>query len=129
MSDKVSNPASLDASDASIPAENGSREVEHAPPPLGSEENSESDARVAARTRLQVRLQNAAGADILDPARIAGPQMRSDPTAESTSASNDGPSARNEASSSLHGVATLSDPTAESFWINFLCLNCLPIGT
>ena len=59
MCDKVSNPASLDASDASIPAESGSREVEHAPPPLGSEENSESDVGVAARTRLQMRLQNA----------------------------------------------------------------------
>ena len=114
MSDKESNPASLDASDASTPAEIGSREVKHAPPPLGSEENSESDAGVAARTRLQVRLQNPAGADILDPVRIADPQMRSDPTAESTSASNDGSSARNEASPSLHGVATLSDPTAES---------------
>ena len=58
MSDKESNPASLDAFDASTPAENGSREVEHAPSPLGSEENSERDAGVAARTRLQMRLQN-----------------------------------------------------------------------
>ena len=48
MPDKESNLASLDASDASIPAKNGSREVERAPPPLGSEENSESDAGVAA---------------------------------------------------------------------------------
>ena len=83
MSDTESNQASIDASDASIPAKNGSREVEHAPPPLGSEE-SESEAGVAARTRLQLQRQNAAGAD------------------ES--------SARNEASSSLHGVATLAVP-------------------
>ena len=39
MSDRESHQASIDASEASIPAENGSREVEHAPPPLGSEEN------------------------------------------------------------------------------------------
>ena len=82
MSDKESNPASLGAFDASTPAESGSREVEHAPPPLGSEEHSERDAGVAARTRLQMRLQNAAGAGILDLARIADPQMRSDPPAE-----------------------------------------------
>ena len=67
MSDKESNLTSLDASDASILAENGSRDVEHAPTPLGSEENS------AARTRLQMRLQTAAGTDILDPASIAAP--------------------------------------------------------
>ena len=36
--------------------ENGSREVEYAPPPLGSAETSENDAGVAARTRLQMRL-------------------------------------------------------------------------
>ena len=48
MSDTESHPASLDASGASTPAENDSREVELAPPPLGSEENSESDAGVAA---------------------------------------------------------------------------------
>ena len=73
MSAKESNPASLDASDASTPGRNGSREVAHAPPPLGSEDNSESDAGVAGRTRLQVRLQNTAGTDILDPASIAVP--------------------------------------------------------
>ena len=39
MSDKESQQASIDASEASLPAENGSREVEHDPPPLGSEEN------------------------------------------------------------------------------------------
>ena len=39
MSDKKSNPASLYASDESSPAKNGSRDMEHAPPPLGSEEN------------------------------------------------------------------------------------------
>ena len=58
MSEKESNQASLGASDASLPAKNGSRDVEHAPPPLGSEE-SERDAEVAARTRLQMRLQTA----------------------------------------------------------------------
>ena len=114
MSDTESHQASIDASEASIPAENGPREVANDPPPLGRAEESVSDAGVAARTRFQRRLQNVAGADIIDPARIADPQMRSDPTAESTSASNDGSSARNEASPSLHGVATLSDPTAES---------------
>ena len=46
MSDKEPNPASLDAPGASTPAENGSWEVEHAPPLLGSEENSESDTGV-----------------------------------------------------------------------------------
>ena len=84
MSDTESHQASIDASDASLPAENGSREVEHAPPPLGSEESDESEAGVAARTHLQLQRQNAAGAD------------------ESL--------ARNEASSSLHGVATLEVP-------------------
>ena len=39
MSDRESQQASIDASEASLPAENGSREVEHDPPPLGSEEN------------------------------------------------------------------------------------------
>ena len=41
MSDAESNQASIDASDASLPAENGSREVEHDPPPLGSDEERE----------------------------------------------------------------------------------------
>ena len=90
MSEQESNLASLGASNASILAESGSRDVEHAPPPLGSEEHSERDAGVAARTRLQIRLQTAAGADILDPASIVAPQARSDPTADSTSADNDG---------------------------------------
>ena len=61
MSDTESNQASIDASDASIPAENGSREVEHAPPPLGSEE-SESEAGVAARTRLLLQGSRQCGA-------------------------------------------------------------------
>ena len=72
----------IDAFDASIPAENGSREVEHDPPPLGSEENY-SHRRS---------------------------QTRSDPTADYTSARNDESSARNAASSSIHGVATLVVP-------------------
>ena len=62
MSDTESNQASIGASDASTPAENGSREVEHEPPRLESEER-ESEAGVAARTRLQLQRQNAAGAD------------------------------------------------------------------
>ena len=66
MSDTELNPAFIDASDAPIPAENGSREVEYAPPPLGSEETGGSDDGVAARTRRQVHLRNAAGVDILD---------------------------------------------------------------
>ena len=66
MSEKESNQASLGASDASLPAKNGSRDMEHAPTPLGSEEHSERDAGVAARTRLQMRLQTAAGTDILE---------------------------------------------------------------
>ena len=43
MSDKESNPSSIDASDAPIPVENGSREVENDPPPLGRAEESVSD--------------------------------------------------------------------------------------
>ena len=80
MSDRESQQASTDASEASIPAENGSREVENDPPPLGRAEESVSAAAVAARTRYQRRLQNVAGADIIDPARIADPPPRSDPT-------------------------------------------------
>ena len=57
MSNRESHPASIDASEASIPAENGSREVENDPPPLGSDEERESAAGVAARTRFQLRLQ------------------------------------------------------------------------
>ena len=44
MSDRESHQASIDASEASIPAENGSREVENDPPPLGRAEESVSDA-------------------------------------------------------------------------------------
>ena len=95
MSEKESNLASLDASDSSIPAENGSRDMEHAPTPLGSEEHSERDAGVAVCTRLQMRLQIAVGAGIFDPASTAAPQTRSDPTADSTSVDNDGSSPRN----------------------------------
>ena len=58
MSDRESQQASIDASEASIPAENGSREVENDPPPLGRAEESVSAAAVAARTRYQRRLQN-----------------------------------------------------------------------
>ena len=105
MSEKESNQASLGASDASLPAKNGSRDVEHAPTPLGSEEHSARDDGVATRTRLQTRLQTVAAADILDPSGIAAPQTRSEPTADSTSVDNDGSSARPAASSSLHGVA------------------------
>ena len=57
MSDRESQQASIDASEASIPAENGSREVENDPPPLGSDEERERAAGVAARTRFQLRLQ------------------------------------------------------------------------
>ena len=57
MSDTELNPAPLGATDAPIPAENGSREVENDPPPLGSDEERESAAGVAARTRFQLRLQ------------------------------------------------------------------------
>ena len=52
MSDRESQQASLDASEASLPAENGSREVANDPPPLGSAEERENDPGVAARTRL-----------------------------------------------------------------------------
>ena len=85
MSDTESHQAYIDAS-ASIPAENGPREVANDPPPLGSAEESESEAGVAARARFQRRLQNAADADIIDPARIADPPTRSDPPEASTSA-------------------------------------------
>ena len=44
MSDREPHQASIDASEASIPAENGSREVENDPPPLGRAEESVSDA-------------------------------------------------------------------------------------
>ena len=101
MSDAESNQASIDASDASLPAENGSREVENDPPPLGRAEESVSDAAVAARTRFQRRLQNVAGADIIDPARIADPPTRSDHTEESASARAAESSASNETPSSL----------------------------
>ena len=57
MSDTESHQASIDASEASIPAENGPREVENDPPPLGSDEERESDPGVAARTRFQRRLE------------------------------------------------------------------------
>ena len=40
MSDRESQQASLDASEASLPAENGSREVANDPPPLGRAEES-----------------------------------------------------------------------------------------
>ena len=50
MSDRESQQASIDASEFSLPAENGSREVENDPPPLGRAEESVSDAGVAART-------------------------------------------------------------------------------
>ena len=53
MSDRESQQASIDASEASLPAENGSREVANDPPPLGRAEESVSDAGVAARTRFQ----------------------------------------------------------------------------
>ena len=108
MSDRESHQASIDASEASIPAENGSREVENDPPPLGRAEESVSDAGVAARTRFQRRLQNVAGADIIDRDRIAAPPTRSDPPEEFTSARAAESSASPEASSSLHGVAPAS---------------------
>ena len=101
MSDRESHQASIDASEASIPAENGSREVENDPPPLGRAEESVSDAGVAARTRFQRRLQNVAGADIIDPARIADPPARSAHTEETASARAAESSASNETSSSL----------------------------
>ena len=58
MSDRESQQASIDASEASLPAENGSREVANDPPSLGRAEESVRDAGVAARTRFQRRLQN-----------------------------------------------------------------------
>ena len=61
MSDTESHQASIDASEASIPAENGPREVANDPPPLGSAEERASDPGVAARTHLQRRQQNVAG--------------------------------------------------------------------
>ncbi len=48
MSDTESHQASIDASEASIPAENGPREVANDPPPLGSAEERENDHGVAA---------------------------------------------------------------------------------
>ena len=114
MSDRESQQASIDASEASLPAENGSREVANDPPPLGRAEESVSDAGVAARTRFQRRLQNVAGADIIDPARIADPPTRSDPPEESTSARAAESSAPNAASASLQGVATRAVPMPSS---------------
>ena len=104
MSDTESNQAYNDASEASIPAENGPREVANDPPPLGSAEERENDPGVAARTRLQRRQQIVAGADIIDRARIAAPPTRSDPPEESTSARAAESSAPNAASVSLQGV-------------------------
>ena len=43
MSDTESHQASIDASEASIPAENGPREVANDPPPLGSAEERENE--------------------------------------------------------------------------------------
>ena len=43
MSDTESHQAYIDASEASIPAENGPREVANDPPPLGSAEEREND--------------------------------------------------------------------------------------
>ena len=114
MSDRESHQASIDASEASIPAENGSREVENDPPPLGRAEESVSDAGVAARTRFQRRLQNVAGADIIDPARIADSPTRSDPPEESTSARAAESSALTEASSSIIDPARIADPPTRS---------------
>ena len=120
MSDRESQQASIDASEASLPAENGSREVANDPPPLGRAEESVSDAGVAARTRFQRRLQNVAGADIIDPARIADPPTRSDHTEETASARAAESSASNETSSSLidhdriAAPPTRSDPLEES---------------
>ena len=111
MSDRESHQASIDASEDSIPAENGSREVENDPPPLGSTEESGREAGVAARTRFQRRLQNVAGADIIDPARIADPPTRSDPPEASTSARAADSSAPTAASESLQGVATRAPQT------------------
>ena len=114
MSDTESHQAYIDASEASIPAETGPREVANDPPPLGSAEERENDPGVAARTRLQRRLQNVAGADIIDPARIADPPTRSDPPEESTSARAAESSAPNAASASLQGVATRAVPMPSS---------------
>ena len=133
MSDRESQQASIDASEASLPAENGSREVANDPPPLGRAEESVSDAGVAARTRFQRRLQNVAGADIIDPARIADPPTRSDPPEESTSARAAESSAPNAASVSLQGVSghmvsvsirgcRSSLPVFPRFWVRILCL-------
>ena len=43
MSDRESQQASIDASEASLPAENGSREVENDPPPLAWESRGERE--------------------------------------------------------------------------------------
>ena len=114
MSDRESQQASIDVSEASLPAENGSREVANDPPSLGRAEGSVSDAGVAARTRFQRRLQNVAGADIIDPARIADPPTRSDPPEASTSARAAESSAPTAASASLQGVATRAVPMPSS---------------
>ena len=50
MSDTESTPALFGASDAPIPAENGSREVENASPPPGSDGSAGSDDGVGAPT-------------------------------------------------------------------------------
>ena len=114
MSDRESQQASIDASEASLPAENGSREVANDPPSLGRAEESVSDAGVAARTRFQRRLQNVAGAAIIDPARIADPPTRSDPPEASSSACAADSSASTAASASLQGVATRAVPMPSS---------------
>ena len=70
MSAAESTPAFIAASGASITAENGPQKVECAPHPLGSKETGGSNEGVPACIRRQVRIRNAAGAGILDPARI-----------------------------------------------------------
>ena len=55
MSDTESHQAYIDASEASIPAENGPREVANDPPPLGSAEERENDPGVvSARVPLSI---------------------------------------------------------------------------
>jgi hypothetical protein len=75
MSDDESQHDPLQTEGGEISAANGSREVENALPPLGSEETGENDESVAARIRLRRQRQQAADADILDPLQTGGGEI------------------------------------------------------
>ena len=69
MSDRESQQASLDASEASLPAENGSREVANDPPPLGRAEESVSDKIARRYLKIHIKCHMKDGGSILPAAQ------------------------------------------------------------